>query len=132
MGDDGVDARGRMGHGFLDKGARGVPGAEEQRIDGEQDPAAPREGECSQHEANENGQLQRANQLHAVVIVFPNEPTKLFGQRRLSSRTRGVTRLQGRQQGGAGVSSYVENRIYAEREQGQADLTRVQPYKSQG
>lgn len=128
MGDRRVDASNKVTNSLLDKDALGVSCAEEGQVDGQEQKASLGESEEGERQANQERHLQASDESHAGIIVLLDESADGLGNGRLLAGVRGGG-LQGGNQVGARVGCNVEDGVDAERQQGQGDLTRVEPHQ---
>lgn len=79
----GIDSCSEVTYGLLNEGALAIAGSEEGEVDDKEEDAALREGEDGHRQAEQKGNFQSSDKIHAGIIVLFNEPSNGLCQRRL-------------------------------------------------
>lgn len=142
MRDGCVGAGSQLTNRLLDKRALGVAGAEERKIDNEQDPASLGESQGGENQTEKQGDLEGGDDTHASIVVLLNEAANRLGERvalggglrvggagRRRTSTLGC-RIDSRNQVHAAVSSDMEDGVHAEGQESEDELAGVKPDES--
>lgn len=122
--DEGVDAGFELLELVLDEGALGEAGAEEDGVDGEEDPGAGGEDDGGEEDAEPEDDLEEGDKAHGCVVVLLDEPPDVVGGGvgfggGLAAGGRDLLRgLEGWEEVCAGVCRDVEDGVDAEGKHG--------------
>lgn len=143
MRDGCVSAGSQLTNGLLDKGALGIAGAEERKVDNQQDPASLGESQSGEDQAEKQGDLEGSDNTHASIVVLLDEATNGLGERVLLAGGLGVggagrgrtsstlgRRLESGDQVHATVGSDMEDGVDAEGQESEDQLAGVEPDQS--
>lgn len=136
-----VDTGLNVGQRVLDVGALAEAGAQEGRVNGNQDPAPTLEENSREQKADPDGNLEASDEGHGQVVVLLDKVANgIRNGMRLVLRfgagsTVGCADLlgwdDGWDDGGAGVGRNVEDRVDTEGQQSQVVLRREKPDKAE-